>query len=105
MTEAQIVDAGGAEAEGTRFTVGAERVVRSRLEPRFGNEDGIAGNLIALQPVLKVRPVNIGRVEVDAGRCRAISIQWSKDAEVIRPFLGLDLLAGDGHEHCVDVHA
>ena len=70
LRDLQAFDCKRAETKSARLAVCIERVVWSILNTRFRNEDRIACDLIPLHPVFEVGPIDIGRVEIDAGCAR-----------------------------------
>ena len=63
------------KAKGAPLAVGIKGIVRSALHASFGYEDGIARNLIALNPMFEVGPIDVGRIEINAGSCCSPNIQ------------------------------
>src|SRR5438309_258071 len=75
LWQAQAVNREWAKAESASLAVRVKGIVRSAFHSRFGDENCIARNLVLLDPILEIRPVDIGRVEIEARRRSAPDLQ------------------------------
>src|ERR1035437_7296628 len=74
-TDLQAVHSKGRKAKCPGFSIRVERVIRCAFELWHRDKDRIPAELVTIDPVLEVRPVNIRRIEVERGRRDAIGLQ------------------------------
>src|ERR1700728_3011444 len=101
----QAVDAKRTKSKDMRLAIGIQGVVRGALDARLRNKPGIPGKLVAIDPVLEIGPVDVGRIEIDAGRSGAVNLEvirvWAATGILARPLGGRRKLRVDIHRQRV----